>query len=206
MTARLIRTVTLDPAGQPERDPRISAELEDGEQLIWAARPLPRLMSRRAWPIAIFGVPFLGFAIFWTVGAAWGISQAGSAGNGPPGFAIIFPLFGLPFILVGLGLVTAPFWSRRAARKTLYALTDRRAILWEGGFRGQKVTSFGPEILDEMSRTQRDDGSGDLIFRQREVYTGSDRRSRAKSEGFLAVHAVRDLEKLVRQTIERAEQ
>ena len=40
--------------------------------------------------------------------------------------SICFPLFGLPFVLIGLGMLTAPHWAKRKALRTAYAVTDRR--------------------------------------------------------------------------------
>ena len=44
------------------------------------------------------------------------------------GFGIAFPLFGVPFILVGLWMLHKPFHIRREAASTIYGLTDRRLI------------------------------------------------------------------------------
>ena len=60
-------------------------------------------------------------------------------------FGVLFPLFGLPFVMVGVGMLSSPFWLRRRAKRTCYALTDRRAILWEAGWFGSvEVRSYGP--------------------------------------------------------------
>jgi hypothetical protein len=45
---------------------------------------------------ALFGCVFAGFAIFWIVGSA-----SATGGSGGP-MAILFPLFGVPFVIVGL--------------------------------------------------------------------------------------------------------
>ena len=37
----------------------------------------------------------------------------------PPGF---FPLFGIPIVLVGLGLLLSPFWAFHKATRTVYAV------------------------------------------------------------------------------------
>jgi hypothetical protein len=196
-----MRTITFDPAGQPEHDPRIPAELNVGERLVWAGRPVPGLVARKALPVALFGLAFLGFSLFWAGSA---VSMGSSASGGPPLMNLVFPLFGLPFILVGVWMLMTPLRSRRAARKTLYALTDRRAIVWEPRWRSDRVASFGPEALAELRRNQRSDGSGDLIFRRRPMRSDSDVPIHRMHEGFLGVAAVGELEKLVRETLERA--
>jgi hypothetical protein len=42
---------------------------------------------------------------------------------------VLFPLFGVPFVLIGLGMLAAPYWMRRKAQNTVYALTDKRALI-----------------------------------------------------------------------------
>lgn len=100
--------------------------LDKGEKILWQGRPDGRVRVRIGDLFqTVFGVFFLGFAIFWTVMAAFMTSQ----GGGPPGFRIFFPLFGLPFIAVGAYLVFGRFlWSAYQRRHTWYTLTDKRAF------------------------------------------------------------------------------
>jgi len=103
----------------------------DGERLIWEAQPIPAIYARSAWPIAIFGLFFGGFAAFW-IAAAGGMLWF-SDGPKPRETGVVaifncFPLFGLPFLLVGLAMITAPIWMRRMAARVVYGVTSRRAI------------------------------------------------------------------------------
>ena len=66
-----------------------------------------RLLPRRRGqivPIIFFGI-FLGFAVFWTAMAASMIGKADFDDAGKPEFWLgkLFPLFGVPFILIGAG-------------------------------------------------------------------------------------------------------
>jgi hypothetical protein len=132
----------------------------------------------------------------------------GGAGGLPGGFGAIFacfPLFGIPFVLVGLGMLTAPIWMRARARQVCYALTDRRAIVWEPRFfRGVEVRSYGPAQLGKIRRTEYPDGSGDLVFeevitfgRNSEGYTTTNRQR----HGFLCIANVRQIEELLRKAL-----
>lgn len=68
-----------------------------------------------------FGLIFLGFSIFWM----WGASSAGA-----PDF---FTLFGLPFLLVGLGITIGPLvFQLMRYRNTEYIITDKRLITQTG--------------------------------------------------------------------------
>lgn len=115
----------------PKSDPRIDRELESGEELIWAGRHNDAGIVLKSMPVVLFGIPWTAFALFWTYMAAGGISDFSNSGSGgPPGIMEwVFPLWGLPFILIEFAMLSTPFWGKRRARRTLYALTDRRCIV-----------------------------------------------------------------------------
>ena len=175
----------------PELRARLDRELEKGERVVWSAAPLPRAYAQGAWALCVFGVVFGGFAVFWMTmagAAAWfGGAAAGSAGVNPAvatPFAL-FPLCGLPFLAVGVAMMTAPIWMRGRAAKVVYAVTDRRAIVISPqGFKGESVRSFSPTQLgsiERVERVERADGSGNLVF-ARELYgsTGGEGGSRVR--------------------------
>lgn len=110
--------------------------------------------------VYVFAVPWTGFALIWTALAAAGASTA-SGGLGQLAWA--FPLFGLPFIAVGLAMMAAPFYGYHSAAKTLYAVTDRRLLRLTLG-RSLKVESVPGERLGLVQRSERPDGSGTLSF------------------------------------------
>ena len=110
------------------------------------------------------------------------------------------PLWGVPFICIGLGMLTAPYWAARAARRTIYAITDRRAIAWQAkGWGKVEVHNFQPERLTSMTRTQRPDGGGDLVFEQFEERKGSG--TTTVKRGFMAVQRVQGVEDVIRETL-----
>ncbi len=185
----------------PMSDPRIARELDDREQLIWAGTPDAALMGRRALPILLFGIPWTAFSVFWILGASGVLF--GRIGGGAQIIQIVFALFGVPFVLVGFAMLSAPIWARRSAKKTLYALTDRRCIIWQHALRTTTIKSYGPDDLENMSRVERKNGSGDVIFvksiRIRERGGSSD--TVTTPEGFMAVDDARTLERLIRDTL-----
>lgn len=181
-------------------DPKIEGllynELGPNEKLLWSGAPRPGRMSRGTIPLVIFGIPWTAFALFW-VAAASGFKRPDlTHGIG------FFPLFGVPFVLIGFGLLSAPYWARRKARKTGYAVTSERAIIIEGGFRGGvAVRSFRADQLREIRRVQLADGSGDLIFDQKTT-TGSEGSRRTTDLGFMGIPDVKAVEALL-QSIQR---
>jgi hypothetical protein len=192
----------------PDVRSRIQSELDSGERLLWAGQPDPKRYARLSLGIVLFGLPWTAFALFWIFmasGGFWGLFDGGMdfpRDSGPfQLISICFPLFGLPFVLIGLGMLTAPHWAKRKALRTAYAVTDRRVILLEAGFWNSITTrTYMPPQLQRMTRTERPDGSGNLIL---EDYTwrDSDGDRRHGQHGLMAIDRVRDVEELIRANL-----
>lgn len=186
-----------------ELDARVRSELRDGEQLLWVGQPRPGRYARQAIPIVLFGIPWTAFALFWTAMASGMLF----GGNGGPGkfeaFFACFPLFGVPFVLIGLGMLSSPYWLWRQAKRTCYALTDRRAIIWQADkFGSVSVRSYGPEALGKVYRTEYADGSGDLVFEEVvSLGRNGDRITTTTRHGFMAISNVREIEELLRKVL-----
>ena len=142
----------------PDQRALIDAELQPGETITWAGQPKPRMFNLQTVPMVLFSIPWTAFAIFWVVMAYHGTSKDLSLGPGR-----FFPLFGVPFILIGLGMFSAPWWMRRRMRRTIYLVTNRRAIIFQRGF-SITTRSFTPEQVQSLTKRVRADGSGDIIF------------------------------------------
>jgi hypothetical protein len=144
----------------PNRRSLIEGELQPGEKIVWLDQPLPRIFTIRTVPLILFAIPFMAFAIFWMAGAAGILKGLVHRTDGPLAY---FPLFGVPFLLIGLGMLLSPLWVRRISRDTYYVITDRRAIVFQRGF-GMNTRSFTPVQLQVLSKRQWPDGSGDIMF------------------------------------------
>lgn len=198
--------VAIDPnAGQ-----RLAAELQPGEKLVWSAQPNPAAYARGSWAVAIFGLAFGGFAVFWMIMAGAGAWFASGGPNstgpaGPLGVGMsLFSLCGLPFLAVGIVMFTTPIWKRARAAKVIYAITDRRAIICGPElFRGTVIRSYAPAQLGKVSRAERSDGAGDLVFEEIVSYSSdSNGTSRhVTRRGFLGVERVAEVERLLRTTL-----
>ena len=168
----------------------VEAELDLSEKIAWIGRPRGRRSMLKALPLVLFGIPWTAFVLFWI---------AGAAGFGLPDFNDpfdFFPLFGTPFLLVGIGLLTSPLWIAWNARRTVYVVTNRRAILFEGGL-STTVRSYGPECLKSLQRSQRRDGSGDLVF-ERELSLNTKGYQVPRLIGMFGIPDVRNVERLMR--------
>ena len=183
----------------------VQAEVRDGERLVWAGQPVPRFFNAGTIAAVVFAIPWTAFAIFWTAGAFAATRGAGGAGGNDSMsyfFRYAFPLFGVPFILIGLGMFSAPYWMARQLKRTVYAVTDRRAVVFAPGWFGsRKVRSFAPDALASMERVERPDGSGDLIFEQYTQRRGSS--THTVRHGFFAVRDVRAVEDVLRKSLIR---
>ncbi len=173
---------------------RLRAELRPGESVAWAAQPNAARYMKTGFAIWLFFVPWTAFSLFW---------MASASGFRMPSFDRgwdFFPLFGLPFLLVGIGGLCSPLWMRRKAHTIVYAITNQRAIVIEGA-KSITVKSYPAADISEFERTEHPDGSGDLILRS-EQYRDSDGDRQTRKHGFYAVDDVRRVERLVENLIE----
>jgi hypothetical protein len=186
-------TIPADDFLPTELASLVDAELAKGERVTWIGRPVAWRFALPSVPLVLVAIPFTAFALFW-IGAARGFP-----GGGVP----VFALFGIPLMVVGLGMLLSPFWMLYKAGRTAYAITDRRALVIEHGPFGRvMVRSFEPGDLAILSRTQHADGSGNLVFRRE--YRLEGRRGRFVDIGFLAVPDVKGVEERIRELVHTA--
>jgi hypothetical protein len=176
---------------------KIEMELRSGERIVWTARPIPKRFSRGGWLLSLFGIPFLAFSLFW-------MFMAGSISRSAPGPFQLFQLFGVPFVLVGIGLVTSPIWMRKRAERTVYFITDQRAVTMSQGWGGRtRVESYAPDQLQSITREEFSDGSGDIIFVTR-IWRDSDGDRRTQRIGFFGIPDVKAVEEHLRALAQKA--
>jgi hypothetical protein len=127
----------------------------------------------------------------------------------PPAAKHVDPL---PAIILGVSAccMCVPFFRWRSAKRTCYALTTRRALVYKEGLFSPTRESYSPVEVAKMRRSNswlfRD--GGDLIFRSVTVVrtsyqrqTGFSRSVKTTHYGFLAIAHIRDVEKIVRETL-----
>ena len=80
------------------------------------------------------------------------------------GAPFFFMLWGVPFVLAGLYIVFGRFIvDARARERTFYGVTSERIIII-GGLFSRQTKSLQIRTLSEISLTERNDGSGSIIF------------------------------------------
>jgi hypothetical protein len=168
----------------------IARELEPGERTEWVGMPIPRFFTPASTATFIFGIPWTAFAIFWTV------SAGGESGEGF-GIFSLFALFGIPFILIGFAMLLTPLWTYRKALKTVYAITDRRAVTFDGGI-SMTIRSYPPDQLQNLYRKEKSDGTGDIVISRR-AWRDSDGDNRSEELGFLRIRDPKMVEGLLKK-------
>lgn len=124
---------------------RLEPILRFGEKLRWSGRPDPAV---RFAPADLLMVPvslmFCGFTVVWEFLAIT---------NDAPWF---FALWGIPFMGVGLYFLFGRFiYKKRRKLKTVYALTDERAIILTGDRSVQDIGLKGGPMKTVRSRDGR---------------------------------------------------
>lgn len=143
---------------------RAQSELQSGESLYWTGVANPSRAAVSALPATLFGIPFAGFALFW-ISTAWHATQgmARSSNAFAKSFSV-FPIFGVPFLLVGLGILLAPLWVYLKGRNTVYAVTNKRVMIISGAS-NRTVKSCTAADIVSVDHRERPDGSGDVLIR-----------------------------------------
>jgi hypothetical protein len=107
------------------------------------------------------------------------------------------------FIGFGLWMLSSPLRAVMKASSTTYAITSERLLIIEDT-RSHRLTSFTSADVQQIERTDRADGSGDVVFRREIPPTRRNSISfngnwNATRIGFFGVSDVRRVEESVRQ-------
>ena len=181
---------------------RIKTELVPGERLLWAAKGEPTRQPDGPGPLiggAVAAI-FLTFG-FVNLGVGFNIpARPGGQADVPTVAGTVLAIIGSLF---ALGTVIG--WSsRRSERKkvarTLYVLTDQRAIFWKPvtGTAAVEVHTIARGTVKKIHRLELPDGSGDVIF----AADGEKSWDPPRLEG---VREVRRVEDLIRRNLLRTE-
>jgi hypothetical protein len=142
----------------PFIDPRASMKLEPemmpGERMFWAGMPNPSIIFHSTdWALIPFSLLWGGggLAIFWDS------ISAGRWGKPGPAHSWDFvTIFGAAFVVMGQYFIWGRFvmdaWLKR---RTYYAVTDRRVLLLQEGFKRKNRAVY----LDSITEIQREGSS-----------------------------------------------
>jgi hypothetical protein len=131
----------------------LRAHLSQDEQLLWSGQPRGGIAFRvEDFYVIPFSLMWGGFAIFWE----WGVWSSGAP--------LIFRLWGVPFVALGLHMIFGRFifdaWLRS---NTYYGLTTERAMIVRRTL-GVSVQSIELKTLDDVTLSVGNDRSGMIVF------------------------------------------
>jgi hypothetical protein len=169
---------------------RIQAALVPGERVIWWGRPDPTVnFGAKDLYLIPFSLLWGGFAIFWEYSV---VTKAPSS---------LGVLWGIPFVAIGLFMIVGRFFYKRyAKRRTLYALTESRAVV----VRGSSTTEVPLRDLRIMTMPSRNGRHLSVRFGQAkssllgnnvnaEIYANTGMDFLARSSGTVSFFDVADV-------------
>jgi hypothetical protein len=180
---------------EPAPDLIALQELEPGENLLWTGRPDPGRAAVQILPLEVFGAVWTAILGYWGW-AAW----ARGAAIDPRGPDLCFPLFGLPFLLIGLAALSVPAWVYLTSRRIVYAVSNERVLVVSSGTT-RVVRTLRARDIDAIQRRERPDGSGNLRLACRAA-GGSAAPPRTASVTIVAIPDVRSVEHIVRSAFQ----
>lgn len=189
---------------------QVEEELSRGEVLYFACRPSEEIAKKRALMATLGGI------FFSLLGVGMVVAVLTVLSDKIPIYVVIVPCI---FVLVGILLaILGPIMTNRQARLGWYAVTDRRAIVFNINLWGKAghVEVYAPEQLRKMwiKKSFWVKGGGDLVFRT-EVHdnrtryvdrrTGQTvRQTGTRTEhhfGFLGIEDVKEVEALIHEVL-----
>lgn len=182
------------PRISDELQREINGELEAGETIKWIEQPLSQFFCKGSVVEMIAGIPFVAIALFL-------IHEAMEFQDPDLREAIeinyVPALIGILFIIVGLWMLLSPLRRWLKISRTVYLITDRRAISIESTWI-VTIRNYMPSQLREMYRKQRRDGTGDVVIMAHRHRDGEG-ASWTEEIGFMNVRNPREVEKLLQQ-------
>ncbi|MGA9139556.1 MAG: PH domain-containing protein [Methanocella sp.] len=160
----------------------INDMLSPGEKLLWSGQPPGKLLVFRASDLALmpFALFWTGFSLLWEFAALAGVLSGGF-----DLFSLCFPLFGVPFVLIGVYLLFGRFvMDVVTRRRTYYALTDRRVFVLTT-LRERNVVSMPLHKIDNVAIALHRDGLGTLTFQGDGSRAGDSRKTYYVANGVM---------------------
>lgn len=154
--------------------------LDDDESILWQGRPGGGVLWSDLLKFeTFFGLFFAGFAVFWIYGAATMGRSVGTSGAGL--IPMLFPLFGIPFVVVGLHMVVGRlFWDAYLRGQTWYTLSDKAAYIATETL-GKRALKRYP--FEDMVPPSLDDGQPGSVWFAEELRTHTSRRRHSTARG-----------------------
>jgi len=136
-----------------------------GEKVLWTSQPDPSVLFTKS---DLFLIPF---SLFWGGFAfIWEGSVLVAGANAANPIPIVFALFGIPFVLIGLYIIFGRFFYKVSKKKkTYYAITDKR-ILVLTTFMGKHLEAAYINTLPAINKSIGSNGTGTVTFGNNNMY------------------------------------
>jgi hypothetical protein len=192
----------LAPDLAEELRAQVKSELAPGERVLWVGRPGgSRAMTGTGCLIAAGVLAGVMLAACLLAIAAYFGAWGRPANDGTLALGLVF---GVLAALVAMGIVGSYHSDRRARRaeaRNVYAITDRRALLWinDEDTPSVAIRSIERGRIGDLHRVEREGGRGDVIIRL--VSLTRDRSYFDQALKLLDVEDARAVEELIRRTL-----
>jgi hypothetical protein len=122
------------------------------EEILWSAQPTPKLFTGADFFLVPFSVLWGGFAIFWEDNV---LSQ---------GAPVLFSLWGIPFVLIGLYFIFGRFIYKNYKKKHTYYLVTNQRVIVLTNTRTKKVNAAFIRQVPAINKSGRQGGVGTIRF------------------------------------------
>jgi hypothetical protein len=183
----------------PELRRVVTPDLQRDEKLLWVGRPTPLRVILQDRKVVTTGAVML-IALISLVMIVLVFPNSHLLSLKLIGMGWSFGLIVLGFLLLGLSYFARPIYDYFMARRTVYAVTDQRALILKATLRGRKILSY--RQFEQVKRRSLFNGKGDLLFASenyRQRHNGS-ARIRTRSIGFFGIENAREVEQLMIRT------
>ena len=137
--------------GASDRNQALRPYLNENEHVLWSGSPCTTRKNKANVYALGFMLFWTGFAVFWTLSASF-------AGG-------FFWMFGIVFLVIGFfnlyQLVIAP---QKKFPRTVYAVTDTRAIILIPSKKGYNMTSYMFGSMPGVNLSDIEGDSGSIVF------------------------------------------
>jgi len=137
-------------------------ELLKDEEILWMGQPNPNInFTSMDWFLIPFSIMWGGFAIFWELSALGMLFVNSSNETNIP---IVFPLFGIPFVIMGLYFIFGRFiYKKWKKRRTYYAITNKRVLIITNT-NNKKIMAEFIDNIPAINYSQKSNGIGNIRF------------------------------------------
>jgi len=192
----MIETKTELKTAHPELRSIVKDELERGEKLLWVGKPnaLRVVMQERKVVVAaiLLVIVLIALGVIILI-----FPNSHLLGLHLIGAGLTFGLVVLLFVLLGLSYFARPIYDYFMARRTIYAVTDRRVLILTGTFKGRSAKSY--KQFEQIKRRSLIKGKSDVIFGSETAKVRRQGRYEmvTRKIGFLGIDNARDVEQLM---------